>query len=250
MPPLTPRTTVAPSRLERLMPASSRSRRSPVRSGRSARLAVRTGFVATEGGEGTGLVEHARLALLLARDGDVEVGPHLARRDLLEGDRERLAGDRGHLGRHDGAEALAELAEVGVHLPATPCGERDERELRVDLVEQVLDRGLDHAATRFGHLARWLLLGGGPPAGRRRRAVAARLAARDAVPGAGGGASSVARGCGGCRRAPAATSGARRAVSRRLDDSRELGDRRLEVVVHDHVLREPPRRRLFLPAEG
>src|SRR5262245_26369527 len=34
--------------------------------------------------------------------------------DLLEGDRQRLAGHRGHLRRHDGAQALAQLVEVGV----------------------------------------------------------------------------------------------------------------------------------------
>src|ERR1700735_5484040 len=52
---------------------------------------------------------------------DGENGADLAGRDLLESDRQRLTGNRGDLRGHDGSEAFAELAEVGVHLPA-PLG--------------------------------------------------------------------------------------------------------------------------------
>ena len=58
-------------------------------------------------------------------------GDDLVGGDLLEGDRQRLAGHRGDLRRHDGAEALAELAEVGVDLPGPRGAQRDQPELRV-----------------------------------------------------------------------------------------------------------------------
>ena len=60
--------------------------------------------------------------------------------DLLEADRQRLAGHRGHLRRHDGAQALAQLAEVGVDL-AGPAGRQGHQgELGVDPAEELLDR--------------------------------------------------------------------------------------------------------------
>ena len=48
---------------------------------------------------------------------DRVTGDDLVGGDLLEGDGERLAGHGGDLRRHVGAEALAELVEVGVDLP-------------------------------------------------------------------------------------------------------------------------------------
>ena len=56
-----------------------------------------------------------------AVDGDDLVGG-----DLLEGDRERLAGHRGDLRRDDRAEALAQLAEVGVDLAGPLGGQGDQ----------------------------------------------------------------------------------------------------------------------------
>ena len=55
----------------------------------------------------------------------------LSAADLLEGDRQRLAGHRGDLRRHDRAEAVAELAEVGVDLAGPAGTQRDQAELRV-----------------------------------------------------------------------------------------------------------------------
>ena len=56
-------------------------------------------------------------------------GHDLARGDLLESYRQRLAGDGGHLRRHDGAEALAELAEIRVDLSTPLRRQRHECEL-------------------------------------------------------------------------------------------------------------------------
>src|SRR5437764_10791836 len=86
------------------------------------------------------------LGVLGARVGDLVGG------DLLEGDRERLAGDRGHLGGHDGAQAVAQLAEIGVDLASALGRQAHEGELRVDLLEKVFDRGVHH-----GHARRALL---------------------------------------------------------------------------------------------
>ena len=58
--------------------------------------------------------------------------------DLLEGDRQRLAGHRGDLRRHDGAEALAELVEVRVDLPGTHGAQRDQRELGTGATRRAL----------------------------------------------------------------------------------------------------------------
>ena len=49
--------------------------------------------------------------------------------DLLEGDRQWLAGERGDLRRDRGAEAVAEVAEVGVDLAGPHAGQGDERNL-------------------------------------------------------------------------------------------------------------------------
>ena len=46
--------------------------------------------------------------------------------DLLEGDRQRLAGHGGDLRGHDRPEALAELVEVGVDLPGAHGAQRDQ----------------------------------------------------------------------------------------------------------------------------
>ena len=59
--------------------------------------------------------------------------------DLLEADGQRLASDRGDLRRHDGPEALTQLAEVGVDLAGPAGGESDQRELGVDPPEELLD---------------------------------------------------------------------------------------------------------------
>src|SRR5690242_7700923 len=61
----------------------------------------------------------------------------LALSDFLERDRERLARHRRHLGRDDAAETLAELVVVVVDLAGAHGGQRDERELRVDLPHQL-----------------------------------------------------------------------------------------------------------------
>src|SRR5829696_1477789 len=71
--------------------------------------------------------------------------------DLLERDAQRLAGDRRHLGRDHVAEALAELVEVRVDVACPAGGERHEAELRVDAVEQPLDRRGHHRVVRLRH---------------------------------------------------------------------------------------------------
>src|SRR4051794_25684898 len=81
-------------------------------------LAGRRGVVAADVAARAGdRLEHD-LALAVAL---LDVGSghehDLAGCDLLEGDRKRLAGDGGDLGRHDGAQTLAQLVEVRVDLP-------------------------------------------------------------------------------------------------------------------------------------
>ena len=66
----------------------------------------------------------------------------LADLDLLDGDRERLARHRGDLRRDDLAEALAELVVVVVDLAGPHRRQRDQRELGVDPLEQVLHAGV------------------------------------------------------------------------------------------------------------
>ena len=60
--------------------------------------------------------------------------------DLLEGDRQRLAGRRGDLRRHDGAEALGQLVVVRVDLPSPLGAQGDQGELRAGPLEEALDR--------------------------------------------------------------------------------------------------------------
>ena len=94
------------------------------------------------------------------------VGPDvgdLAGGDLLQGDRQRLAGHRGHLRRHDGAQAFAQLVEVGVDLPAPHGGQAHQGELRIDPIEQILDGWLHHGGVAVRHregLLRWGAVGG------------------------------------------------------------------------------------------
>src|ERR687898_845087 len=64
--------------------------------------------------------------------------------DLLERDRQRLAGNGRDLGRHDGPQTFAQLVEVGVDLPGAHRAQRDQRELRPGTVEQLLDGGVHH----------------------------------------------------------------------------------------------------------
>src|SRR5262245_7212809 len=75
----------------------------------------------------------------------------LAHLDLLERDRQRLARDGVDLRRDDLAEALAELVVVVVDLARPHRGQRDERELRIDALEQALHaRGHERGAA-LGH---------------------------------------------------------------------------------------------------
>ena len=55
-------------------------------------------------------------------------------------------------GRHDPAEALAELVVVVVDLPGPHRGQRHQRELGVDLLHEVLDAGLHQRRAAFGHV--------------------------------------------------------------------------------------------------
>src|SRR5260370_1390940 len=71
--------------------------------------------------------------VLGAHEGDLLGG------DLLEGNGERLPGDGRHLRGHDRAKAFAELVEVRVDL-ASPLGRKaHEGELRVHLLDEILD---------------------------------------------------------------------------------------------------------------
>ncbi len=71
--------------------------------------------------------------------------------DLLEGDAERLARHRADLRRDHVAEPFTELVEVGVDVPGPAGGQRDQRELRVGLVEEILDRRVHHRVVRVFH---------------------------------------------------------------------------------------------------
>jgi CMP/dCMP kinase len=64
--------------------------------------------------------------------------------DLLECDRQGLAGQGVHLGRHVPAEALAELMKIRVDLPGPTGGEHDESEALTRPFEDGLDGRLDH----------------------------------------------------------------------------------------------------------
>ena len=87
----------------------------------------------------------------LGLDGASVHADDLVRRDLLEADAQRLAGDGADLRGHHVAEAVTELAEVRVDLPGTPRGERDQAELGVDPVEELLDRRVHHRVVRALH---------------------------------------------------------------------------------------------------
>src|SRR5262249_23807744 len=82
---------------------------------------------------------------------------HLALRDLLEGDRERLVPEAGRLDerRHELAPALAELRVVRVDLARSLGGGRHEAELGVHGLHQVVD-------LRLAHANRFLSLPAGP----------------------------------------------------------------------------------------
>src|SRR5689334_6369290 len=79
------------------------------------------------------------LGLGLGPDADDLVG-----RDLLEGDRQRLAGGGGDLRRDHAAEALGQLVVVRVDLPGPLGTQGDQGELRAGPLEEALDRGVHH----------------------------------------------------------------------------------------------------------
>ena len=130
-------------------PCRRRCRRS--RRGRCASLAPRSGLCAfacdpaSDGGLGGRRppAAAASAAAISASSSSVGSGHRLdlADLDLLHRDRERLARHRGDLRRHDLAEALAELVVVVVDLPGPHRRQRDQRELGVDPLEQVLPCG-------------------------------------------------------------------------------------------------------------
>ena len=83
------------------------------------------------GARGAGLL--GRLGVLGVVDLGLGIRPvaeDLVGLDLLEGDRQRLAGGRLDLRRHDGAEALGQLVVVRVDLPGPLGAQGDQRELR------------------------------------------------------------------------------------------------------------------------
>ncbi len=71
--------------------------------------------------------------------------------DLLEGDRQRLAGRGGDLRRHHGAEALGQLVVVRVDLPGPLGAEGDQGELRASPVEEALDGRVHHRVVARRH---------------------------------------------------------------------------------------------------
>ena len=93
------------------------------------------------------LVERLGLAL---RGGSVRPAD-LVGGDLLEADAQRLAGDGADLRRHHVPEPLTELVEVGVDVAGPPGGQRDQAELGVDPVEELLDRRVHHRVVRAFH---------------------------------------------------------------------------------------------------
>jgi hypothetical protein len=99
------------------------------------------GLLAGEGVEG-GAPDEAQRALG-GRD-DEALG------DLLEGDRQRLAGHRGDLGR-DATLAVAQPVEVGVDLPGPRGTQGDQGELRAGAVEELLDPRVDHRVVAGCH---------------------------------------------------------------------------------------------------
>src|SRR5579883_1933874 len=129
------------------------------------------------GGAGHGLLPdlvpdlvHRRLPRLPPRVDDLAGG------DLLERDRQRLARQGGHLRGHDPPHALTEAVVVGVDLAGPPRSHRHQGELRVDLVQQLLDGRVHQRVAPHGHVRpsdrrrlRWR-----PRASRRQGAAAAR----------------------------------------------------------------------------
>src|SRR6202035_5119991 len=71
--------------------------------------------------------------------------------DLLERDRQRLVRHRRHLGRDDRADALAQAVVVRVDLARAHRAEGYERELRVDRVQQLLDRWVHQGGSLDRH---------------------------------------------------------------------------------------------------
>src|SRR5262245_46646116 len=136
MPPETPRTMRRPSRL--IPRTRLRSLARPGGSGLAVAVGAGVGLGADE------LVVDFRLLLGLEVRDDQTLG------DLFEGDRQRLAGDRGDL-RRDGALPVGETVVVGVDLPGARGAERDEGELRSGSIEELLDAGIDHRVVAGGH---------------------------------------------------------------------------------------------------
>ena len=137
-----------------------------------------------------------------------QVGPlDLVGGDLLEADAQRLAGDRADLRRDHVAEALTELVEVGVDVAGPAGGQRDQAELGVDAVEELLDRRVHHRVVRAFH----------------------HFSSRD-QPGNATGEQPVQRD----------------RLAGLLDDRQHLVDRVLEVVVDDDVVGERQADRLLV----
>src|SRR6187401_2830669 len=130
MPPETPSTIRRPARLIWYPPGSGLSAR---------RVAVGLGLAAR--------VDPILLAQLFL---GLEVRDDQALGDLLEGDRQGLAGDRGDLGR-DGTLTVGEAVVVGVDLPSARGAQGDEGELRSGSTEELLDPGVDHRVVAGGH---------------------------------------------------------------------------------------------------
>src|SRR5690606_6436018 len=165
-PPSTSRRQTSTALYAAIPPATPRTMRRPSSKTRRPGLVV--------AGPGPGVL--VRLgALARAHHHDLVAG------DLLERDRQRLAGDRGDLRRHDRAEPLAQLVEVRVDLTGALRAERDECELRPRSLEQLLDRGVHHRVFAVSHGGRAPLQPNvtGQP-GYRARAGAGEIPARAA----------------------------------------------------------------------
>src|SRR6056297_1666877 len=157
MPPVTPSTIRFPSSIEGPSP-TSRPAGPLIRCPNRCDRPVGSGRAVGRVGSGLCCVGHC-LGLGLGVELDVVDGGLLGRLgpddlvlgDLLETDRERLAGDRRHLRRDHVAEAVTELVEVRVDVARPPGGKGDQGELGVDLVEERLDRRVDHRVVFQGH---------------------------------------------------------------------------------------------------
>src|SRR5262249_9747968 len=100
--------------------------------------------------------ELGRVAFVVDRHGF-----DLARLDLLERDRQRLARHRRDLRRHDLAETLTELVVGVVDLAGTLRRKGDQRELRTHAIEELLHARLHEVGAALGHV--------GAPASRGQR---------------------------------------------------------------------------------